>query len=183
MEIILASSSPRRKELLKSIFKEFTIINPDIDESKYPLESISLEKCKKVAFLHKDALVIAADTYVSLNNQIFGKPVDEKDAFNTLKALSNKTHSVTTYYTFMRLSDRILYTSSVTTLVTFKELSDELILSYIASKSPLDKAGSYGIQDNDKFDFIASIDGSYKNVMGLPVEQLLIDLNRFNIKV
>ena len=173
---ILASKSPRRKELLKEIIPEFTIIPSNVDEFKYSLDQLSLVKALEISKDHKDDIIISADTIVILDGEVFGKPQDEKEAYIMLKKLSNKSHEVKTIYTILCEKQGISHTNVVTSYVYFNALTDELIYSYIASKSPLDKAGAYGVQDNDKFNIISHIEGSYTNIVGLPVDELRKDL-------
>lgn len=173
---ILASKSPRRKELLKEIIPEFEIIPSNVDEFKYSLDQLSLVKALEISKDHKDDIIISADTIVILDGEVFGKPQDEKEAYTMLKKLSNKSHEVKTIYTILCEKLSISHTNVITSYVHFNNLSDELIYSYIASKSPLDKAGAYGVQDNDKFPIISHIEGSYTNIVGLPVDELRKDL-------
>lgn len=173
---ILASKSPRRKELLKEIIPEFEIIPSNVDEFKYSLDQLSLVKALEISKDHKDDIIISADTIVILDGEVFGKPQDEKEAYTMLKKLSNKSHEVKTIYTILCEKLGISHTNVITSYVHFNNLSDELIYSYIASKSPLDKAGAYGVQDNDKFPIISHIEGSYTNIVGLPVDELRKDL-------
>lgn len=172
---ILASKSPRRQELLKKIITNFEIVISNIDEHaikddpyNLPL-TLSLVKAQDVFKSYPNDTIIASDTLVIFNNIVFGKPQDEKDAFNMLKTLSNKTHDVVTGFTILS-KDRCI-SKKVITKVTFNNLSDETINAYIATKSPFDKAGGYGIQDT-AFNLVKSIEGSYDNVMGLPTEEL-----------
>ncbi|MGN0812432.1 MAG: Maf family protein [Candidatus Coproplasma sp.] len=170
--VILASASPRRKELLKQIFPRFEII-PAVGQEKadknLPPEdyvaALAAQKCDEVFASHGDSLVIGCDTIVVFNGKILGKPGDSEDAINTLKALSGKTHQVMTGVC-IRTSQKRLVEVDVTE-VTFNELSEEFIKEYVASGSPMDKAGSYGIQDGG---VVKSYCGSYTNVVGLPVE-------------
>lgn len=173
---ILASKSPRRKELLKEIIPEFEIIPSNVDEFKYSLDQLSLVKALEIAKDHKDDIIISADTIVILEGEVFGKPQSEEEAYIMLKKLSNKPHEVKTIYTILCEKLGISHTRVVTSHVYFNDLGDELISSYIASKSPLDKAGAYGVQDNDKFPIISHIEGSYTNIVGLPVDELRQDL-------
>ena len=184
--VILASASPRRKKLMKEeLFPSFTIIVPEIDESlsfkKYKdvrdiVTDIATRKCLKVSKDHPNDLVIAADTVVVIENEIIGKPKDEKDAYHMLKLLSNKTHYVYTAYAINK--DNKLISNIVKTAVTFNDLDDQLINDYIASGSPLDKAGAYGYQDNRDFALVKKIDGSYHNVIGFPTEEIKADLEK-----
>lgn len=179
---ILASKSPRRKMLMKEdIISSFDIEVASIDEdSSYnlgPIEAvkdISKRKGELIASNHYDDVVISADTIVVLDNKIIGKPKDKNDAFNILKSLSNKKHEVITGYS-------IFYKGSILTkcsisYVFFNNLTDELITKYIDSGSPMDKAGAYGVQDNEKFSIIKSVEGSIKNVIGFPTEDIKKDL-------
>lgn len=179
---ILASKSPRRQELIKKLVSDFDIIVPNIDESSVkttiectPLE-ISKLKAYKIYSNHPDDEVLACDTVVVINNTILGKPKDKEDAKRMLKILSGKKHIVLSGYTYISKNKEVNRT--VKSFVYFNELSDELIDAYIKTGSPMDKAGSYGIQDKDKgFNLIKKIEGSYDNVMGLPTE----DIARFVI--
>ena len=181
--IVLASKSPRRKELMKLIDVDFITFNSDIDEDisyllPTPLEAtrdIALRKALKAKEAYPNEIILSADTIVVLNNEILHKPNSEEDAYNILKKLSNKTHEVITAYTIIN-KDKIL-TNHVISYVTFNELSDELINAYIKTGSPLAKAGAYGIQDKD-FDLVKSYEGSYDNIVGFPVDEIKEDLKR-----
>ena len=185
--IILASASPRRKELMrKEISSSFVVIVPHIDESlsfkKYVdgrdiVKDISLRKCLEVAKDHNDDLVIAADTVVVLGNEIIGKPKNKKDAFKILRELSGKEHYVYTGYA-LKQGDKLVQGIAKSS-VFFNELSDELINAYIETGSPMDKAGAYGLQDNEKFPLVKKTSGSNNNIIGFPTEQILIDLKNF----
>lgn len=182
MRIILASKSPRRKELLKSIFNDFDIIPSTVDENKYPLDKLSLVKAEEIANRFPSSLIISADTLVYFNNNILGKPLNEEDARRMLKMLSNNTHEVVTYYSILNKEKNISLTRKIVSKVTFNELSDELIDSYIKSGSPLDKAGSYGIQDKE-FNLVKEFTGDLDNIIGLPVSDLKKDLIVLGIKL
>ncbi len=171
MRVILASASPRRRELLSRIIKDFEII-PAKGEEKADLSLppektaclLAEAKCDEVFSAH-GGLVIGCDTIVVYGNKVLGKPKDERDAFETLEMLSGKTHSVIT-----GVCVRSAYNKAVafeSTSVTFNALTAEFIKNYISSGSPMDKAGSYGIQDDG---VVASYSGSYTNVVGMPVE-------------
>ena len=187
--IILASASPRRKELMrKEISSSFVVIVPSIDESlsfmKYSdvkdiVKDISLRKCLEVAKDHQEDLVIAADTVVVLGNEIIGKPKDKEDAYRILKELSKKEHHVYTGYA-IKQGDKLVQNIAISSVI-FNELNDELINAYIASGSPMDKAGAYGLQDNDKFPIVKKTSGSINNIIGFPTEQILIDLKNFTL--
>lgn len=178
MRFVLASKSPRRQELMKLISSDFIVAVEDIDEeSSYKLspilavEDIAKRKGEAVDKLYPNDLIISADTIVVLNNQIIGKPSNKNEAKRILKELSNKSHYVHTGFRIKYLNKEIV--SHVTSEVIFNELSDELIDKYIASGSPLDKAGAYGVQDNDKFPIIKKVIGSVDNVIGFPVKEIL----------
>ena len=178
MNIILASASPRRRELLERIgLTGFTVAAPNVDESVEPglspadtVEQLSLRKARAAAerFGPND-LIIAADTVVALDGGILGKPRDADDAFAMLSALSGREHRVCTGVTVLR-GDRAV-TEHETTAVTFRELSPDEIRGYIATGEPLDKAGAYGIQGVGAL-LVSGICGDYSNVMGLPVFRL-----------
>ena len=185
--IILASASPRRKRLMEEeISSSFTVIVPEIDESlsfrnfqdvKDIVKDIAKRKCLKVAQDHENDLVIAADTVVVINNQIIGKPKDEKDAYRILKTLSNNKHFVYTGYA-IKQGDKFINKVAKTTVV-FNDLSEQIIKDYIASGSPMDKAGAYGYQDNQDFALVKKIHGSKANVIGFPIEMIKRDLKKY----
>lgn len=182
MQIVLASNSLRRIELLKKIIPDFIISPPDIDENikKSPFVLplvLSLLKAENV-LKKENELVIAADTIVSLNNRIFTKPKDYKNAVETLKALSNKTHTVITGVCVAYGSIRLM--SIEKTYVTFNNLTLKQIQEYIKKFSPYDKAGSYGIQDD--FHLVKSINGDYDNVVGLPINSVNKLIENLTIK-
>lgn len=181
--IILASSSPRRKDLLKRIIPYFKIVPSNIDEQQYSLNQLAYIKGIKIAELYPQDLIISADTYVHYKNIVFNKPLDEIDAKKTLMFLSDKTHLVTTNFAIICKEKNISYLGSVTSKVTFNHLSEELIDNYIKSKSPLDKAGAYGIQDNDKFPIIKEFTGSLENIIGLPIDEIDKVLKNLGIKI
>ena len=187
MKIILASQSPRRKELLERMgIRDFETISPNVDESAFrglPPEELvrrlSAEKAAAVAGkAGEDAIVIAADTVVALEGAVLGKPADELDAFKMLSALSGVRHQVYTGVTVCRGGEK--QTAHEVTDVTFRELSEEEIEDYIATGEPMDKAGAYGIQGYGAL-LIQGISGDYYNVMGLPVCRLSGMLSRFGV--
>ncbi|MBM7558659.1 Maf family nucleotide pyrophosphatase [Marinitoga litoralis] len=174
MKIILGSGSPRRKELLSKLGIEFEIRVSNVEEISFKKDPI--EYAKELSYLKSkdinifnDELLITADTIVAFNNEILGKPKDKNDAFNMLKKLSGNMHRVITGITF-RTKDEI-YTTHDITEVYFLELDDNIIKYYIDKYDPLDKAGSYGIQDFAGA-FIEKINGDYYNVMGLPLNKV-----------
>lgn len=182
MRIILASKSPRRRELLKQIIKDFDIIAPKIDENKYKNDELSIIKAKEVGNVYQDSLIISADTLVYFGNIILGKPSSNKNAIEMLKMLSNNTHSVITYYTIYNKRNNICLTKKSESKVTFNKLSDSLIEKYVNTGSPLDKAGAYGIQDKN-FNLVKSFTGDINNIIGLPINELKKDLIALGIKL
>jgi septum formation protein len=178
MNIILGSSSPRRKELLAAMGFEFRTMSPDIDESfsdEMPVENVPafLAESKANALadsLEKNDLLICSDTVVVLNNKILGKPIDTQNAFEILRQLSGNTHKVITGVALKSIEKTSVF--SVHTNVSFSELSDQQIRYYIEKFQPFDKAGSYGIQDWIGLIGVKKIEGSYSNVMGLPTFEL-----------
>jgi septum formation protein len=173
--IILASNSPRRYQLLTQIGIDFSVIPSDVDEDfslTLPPEAFTehwaREKAKNVATKHPDKWIIGADTIVCLDGKIFGKPKSQNDSFNMLSALSGKTHEVITGVSIIGLNSEIDLTFNERTFVSFKTLTDSDIRYYYKNYNPLDKAGSYGIQDWFSV-HIHKIDGCYFNVMGFPL--------------
>ena len=178
--IVLASASPRRRELLKRIVKDYIVTTSDIDEEKSyvfpPLEAVlDIAKRKGLNVVDKfpNDIVISADTIVVLDNEIIGKPIDAEDAKRILRKLSNREHEVITAYCLFK-EDKFIERYVISS-VKFNELSDQLINDYVASGSPLDKAGAYGAQDNEKFPIVKEIKGSLTNVIGFPVDEIKED--------
>lgn len=176
---ILASISPRRKELMKKIINNFRIEEPHIDERSFSfnLSTYSTELAKLKAYevysRFPNDSVLACDTVVIYNNKIINKPKDNKEAIRILKLLSNKEHYVLSSYTF--INKNIEINRTVKTTVKFNKLSDELIKEYVSKGLSKGKAGAYGIQDN--YPLVKSIVGSYDNVMGLPTEDIKKHIN------
>ncbi len=173
--IILASESTRRVDMLRMLGIPFSIIPPDIDETKRPDETprefvlrISYEKANKVGKHFPDKWVIGADTIVVYKNRILGKPSGEDDAFKTLQLLKGKWHKVMTGFCVLNISRDVMYRDSVETRVFMKDLIDQEIMQYISTSEPLDKAGSYAVQGKGGY-MVKEIKGSYSNVVGLPM--------------
>ncbi|MFC1479209.1 Maf family protein [Planctomycetota bacterium] len=182
MNIILASKSPRRTELLRKAGVSFAQVNPpEHAESEYTDNSDirflavenAIRKAESVSPSYPDSIVIGADTIViSPDGRIFGKPDNEEEAFNILSALSGTTHSVVTGVAFIVEAQEIKETHMEETKVTMKNMSVEDIRCYIADDKPFDKAGAYAIQEGgDKF--IDNVDGDFSNVVGLPVYRVV----------
>jgi len=187
--LILASQSPRRKKLLEQLGFEFTIQPSDVDESEHILETtpedfvikLSFSKAKDVASRQNEhAYILGADTIVVLAHEILTKPVDKADAKRILRTLSGRTHKVFTGITIMEsITYRSISAVQVTDVI-FRELEDKEIEAYIATGSPFDKAGAYGIQDDFGAVFISHINGCYYNIVGLPLELLYSTLKQFS---
>lgn len=184
--ILLASNSPRRRELLAGLGIEYeTVSLPDIDES-YPSglkggeipAYISKKKAESYkSMMTEETLLITADTIVWLDGKVYGKPSDEKEAEEMLRQLSGNTHTVYTGVTLTTSEKERTFT--VATDVKFAELSPEEIEYYVRKYSPLDKAGAYGVQEWIGYIGVESINGSYYNVMGLPMQRLYRELLKF----
>lgn len=177
-QLILASASPRRKELLERLVPEFLIVPSRFEEqsdgrsARETAGFFAQEKAKEVLGRYPDALVLGADTVVALGNEILGKPKDEADAARMLRLLGGKSHSVFTGICLVgkdKHNRDVAVRDVVETRVTFSVLTEEFIARYVASGSPMDKAGAYGIQDGG---LAERYEGSYTNVVGLPTERL-----------
>ena len=184
--IVLASKSPRRQELLKGIGVGFSILTKEVDESfspRLPLIDVapflSLKKAKAFddAELPDNCMVITADTVVIVENEILGKPKDRDDAVRMLNLLSGKAHKVVTGVTVH--TKEKTKTFSVTSKVTFETLDNQEIEYYIDNYKPYDKAGAYGVQEWIGYCGVSNVEGSYFNVMGLPTQKLYKVLKDF----
>ena len=179
--LVLASASPRRRDLLGRLGLSFEVRPTDADETWPALppgpaaEAVALRKAR--ALEAPGALVLAADTVVVLGGDVLGKPADADEARATLRRLSGRTHEVVTGIA-LRHGDRET-TAHASTRVTFAELADAEIAAYVATGSPLDKAGSYGIQDDAGALLVSRVEGDYFNVVGLPLRTLYETLRRF----
>ncbi len=191
MRLILASSSPRRQALLGQLGLRFEVIKPAIDESRLPGEGLeayvirlSREKARAVAerLESGEALILAADTIViDHEGALLGKPVDAADARRMLRHLRNREHQVVTAFTLRgRSEDPPAITRRAATSVRMRDYGDAEIEAYIASGDPFDKAGAYAIQ-NARFHPVERIEGSYSNVVGLPLEQVKAALSRWGL--
>ncbi|MBZ0156024.1 MAG: Maf family protein [Alphaproteobacteria bacterium] len=187
--IVLASASPRRKEILERAGLCFTVDAGDYEEDMglrmppYRLaRHLSAEKAKAVAHRYRDALIIAADTFIVFRNRLLGKPLTAEAAREMLSALSGKTHSVITGFTLLDTASQKRISGSVETKVSFKRLTGEEIDAYIASKEPLDKAGAYAIQGLGAV-LVKKIEGDYFNVMGLPLSAVADALKKFGVRI
>ena len=177
-KIILASNSPRRKEILSNVGVDFQVMGSDIEEivregekPESVVMALAFEKASDIASRVEDnSIIVAADTIV-YKNSILGKPLDDNDAYKMLKSLSGSSHEVYTGFTVLRANTNLKITEYVKTTVVFKELDDETINRYIETKEPMGKAGAYAIQGYGST-LIDSIVGDYFNVVGLPISRL-----------
>lgn len=181
---ILASQSPRRRELLNLMGIPFTTVNPNVDEVINPnlslenaIEELAYIKALDVLNRHPEANIISADTIVVCENEVMGKPVNEEDAIRMLKQLSGKKHEVITGVCLLSSDKEIRFHTK--TIVEFYDYDEEFVKSYVQSKVPLDKAGAYGIQDKGAL-LVKGIEGDYYTVMGLPIGELYQALKKFN---
>jgi len=183
-ELILASSSPRRSELLREMGVPFTVVKAEVPEVApehlSPVETAEINayrKARATAKKHPDLLVLGADTVVSLGRELFAKPVDMADAERMIAKLQGRTHLVITGVCLLQLRPYRQRLFAVSTSVTFRKLHLGQIRRYLAKIYPFDKAGSYAIQ-NDGDLILKGFKGSYSNVVGLPVERLKVELKR-----
>lgn len=177
--IYLASKSPRRRKLLKQLgikFKAFSVdLTEEILDGEHPIKTVKRlaeHKLQSAIRKVKNGIIITADTIVVLDHEIIGKPQNEKDAFNTLKKLSGRTHKVYTGYVVFNTISKKKIVGYEQTEVTFRNLTNQEISNYIKTGSPMDKAGAYGIQDDFGAVFVKRINGCYYNVVGLPLSKI-----------
>jgi septum formation protein len=181
LDLVLASASPRRKHLLDRLGLAFTVEPSPADEiipaGQAPadvVQTLARQKVEPVAACHPQALTLAADTVVVYDGEILGKPADAADARATLRTLSGSTHTVYTGLALMHPAGDLLATDVEATHVTFGRLTSAEIDAYVASGAPMDKAGSYGIQDDTGALFVERIEGDYYNVVGLPLRRFYL---------
>ena len=181
-QIILASKSPRRIELLKRIIPHFQVKVSNIDENlngDFSPRDLAVEisrlKATNISSKLERGIIIGADSIVVLNNTIFGKPKDSNESFEMLSQLSGKTHQVITGFTVIKNPDQLVVSDFAVTDVKFRDLTSQEIKKYIEINTSFDKAGSYGIQDEAGV-FVEKINGCYFNVMGLPITKLYLVL-------
>lgn len=183
MKLILASGSPRRKELLALLNIPFEVVVSNFDERidqdkklEDEIKRLSFGKAKSVFEINEDAVVIGADTIVTIDNKVLGKPKDQEDAKRMLTLLSNNVHTVITGVTIMSKDKTETFASS--SKVYFDQLTDNEIKEYILTKEPMDKAGAYAIQGIGS-KFIKKIEGDYYSIVGLPINQIYQKLRAF----
>lgn len=183
--VVLASSSPRRQQLMRQMGAEFVVAVPDIDETLLPgetpdehVERLALEKARAVDHAREAGVVIGSDTVVVLDGRILGKPRDEAEARSMLRSLAGRTHTVFTGFALLDIVTERRIVAHERTEVTFRDLGDDEIAHYVAGGSPMDKAGAYGIQDDFGAVFIERIDGDYYTVVGLPLCRVFVALRK-----
>ena len=188
-KIILASASPRRKEILEITGLKFSVCVSDYEEDlslKLPPRDLarflSRKKAETIAHKYKNAIIIAADTVIVFKNRILGKPHRDKEAGKMLRLLNGRSHSVITGFTILDTGSGKKLSRSVETKVYFRELSLSEIQAYVRSGEPLDKAGSYAIQGLGAV-LVDRIEGDYSNVIGLPLTALCLALRQFGVDV
>jgi len=185
--LILASASPRRKEMLENLGLEFEVLAADIAEAvqagEKPQEFVSrtaLEKAVDIAVNHPDAWVLGADTIVVHEKEILGKPADAQDALKMLMRLSGRMHRVYTGFCLRREQDDLSASRVIATEVYFAAFTEKTAKSYVETGEPLDKAGAYGIQGCGGV-LVEKINGSYSNVVGLPLAEIIRELLRYKV--
>ena len=190
--IILASSSPRRKALLRGLLKNFGlkfVVKPSniveyipkktVNFGKFAI-NLALEKAANIA-ISSSGIIIGADTIVVLNGKILGKPASSSDAIRMLKLLSNKVHTVYTGLAIIDTEKETIYRKYEATKVKFRELSEKEIKFYVRTSPPMDKAGAYGIQDDLGSTFVKKINGDYFNIVGLPILKTYLGLKSMGL--
>ena len=187
LKLILASNSPRRKKILTDLGLQFDVIPSNYDENLdddtfayEKIEDLATQKCLDVVRrVDNKSLVLAADTVVVLHNKILGKPKDKKDAFCMLKSLSGKTHSVVTSICAVNTSTNRAALLSTTSYVRFTNWTDKMIYDYIDNFKPIDKSGSYGIQELPS-EYLDKYEGSFENIIGISPDAVLSVLNQLD---
>lgn len=193
--IVLASTSARRRTLLKQLGLKFIVVPSLVEERLNPrlkpkgqAEALSLQKVEEAVRQymkrkdHERAVVIAADTIVAINDEVLSKPKDEKEAMQMIRRLSGKKHSVITGFSLFDIDSRKIVTKSVETLVYFRKLSEREIRAYVERERVRDKAGAYAAQGIGAT-FIKKIEGDYFNVVGFPLYALALELRRVGVEV
>ena len=186
--MILASNSQRRQEILRDAGFNFKVITSNIEEisdKKIIIEKIldiAEKKLEQIVRNNKNEFILAADTVVELNGEVFGKPKDREEAFSFLKTLSGKTHRVITAYVFKNISKNILIKEVVVSEVKFFDLDYETINWYLDTGEPFDKAGAYGIQGYGRI-LVEKINGDFYSIMGFPISNFLENLRKIGYKI
>ena len=186
--MILASNSQRRQEILKDAGFNFRVITSNIEEisdKENVIErilDIAEKKLEQIAKNNVNEFILAADTVVELDKNIFGKPKDREEAFKFLKLLSGKIHRVITAYVFKNISKNIIIKEVIISEVKFLDLDNETINWYLDTGEPFDKAGAYGIQGYGRV-LVEKIDGDYYSIMGFPISNFLKNLRKIGYKI
>ena len=186
--MILASNSQRRQEILKDAGFNFKVITSNIEEISDKkninerILDIAEKKLEQIAKNNVNEFILAADTVVELDKNIFGKPKDREEAFKFLKLLSGKIHRVITAYVFKNISKNILIKEVVVSEVKFFDLDDDTINWYLDTDEPFDKAGAYGIQGYGRI-LVEKINGDYYSIMGFPISNFLENLRKIGYKI
>ena len=186
--MILASNSQRRQEILKDAGFNFRVITSNIEETSDKkiiterILDIAEKKLEQIAKNNKNKFILAADTVVELDKNIFGKPKDREEAFKFLKLLSGKIHRVITAYVFKNISKNILIREVVISEVKFFDLDDETINWYLDTGEAFDKAGAYGIQGYGRI-LVEKINGDFYSIMGFPISNFLENLRKIGYKI
>ena len=185
--LILASGSPRRQGYFRDLGLVFTVRGADVVEKELPGESperfvlrMAAVKAMAVMNAHPESWVVAADTVVSLEGDILGKPQDKDDALLMLMRLSGREHYVHTGFCVGCLEAKVRIVDSVVTRVTFADITEDVARAYVATGEPLDKAGAYGIQGQGAF-LVKTLSGSYSNVVGLPLHEVVCYLQAYGV--
>ena len=186
-KIILASASPRRKEILEKTGLKFMVDASDYEEDlslRMPARRLarylSCEKAKAIANRYKNAIIIAADTIICLDDKVFGKPRNESDAKRMLNIMNGRSHYVITGFTVIDTGEGQSVSRSIVTKVYFKKITRKWIEEYVSTGEPLDKAGAYAIQGLGAA-IVKKIEGDYNNVVGLPIDALMKALRKFGV--
>jgi len=186
-KLILASASPRRKALLEYLGLDFEVIEPQVEEKPYEGETgqefvqrAACDKAGVVSLRNAECWVLGADTVVVHDERILGKPRDAEQALEMLQALAGHSHLVHTGFCLLHADNKVSVRRVVSTEVTFSPFSDDIAAAYVATKEPLDKAGAYGIQGCGGF-LVEKINGSYSNVVGLPLAEVIQEFLRHGI--
>ena len=186
--LILASASPRRKDLLENVGINFRVIEPTgeleydglLKPADFALKNAEIKAKSVLGMVAENDFILSADTIVVADDMVLGKPVDAEDARIMLGLISGKIHKVITGFSILSWDQKVSFSDAITTLVKIKNLSQDEINGYINTGEPFDKAGSYGIQGIGSF-MIHSISGSYTNVVGLPVARVISSLRKFGV--
>ena len=186
-ELVLASASPRRKSLLRELGLDFKVVEARVEEIPAPGESpvefvlrAACDKAAEISRLYPAAWILGADTVVVRDGRILGKPKDRQVALEVLLALSGRKHLVHTGFCLMNGGERVSACRVVTTEVCFASFAEDIAAAYVATGEPLDKAGAYGIQGMGGF-LVERISGSYSNVVGLPLAEVVGELLRYGV--